>query len=197
MNIRQLHKQVGTLLRLRPIPRRVTSNGEILPVSDDEWRLEEILNDPPRIHLYMAAAGLKLVLQSDNVKSYQSPCFLLLRCRLTIAGKEIRIEPIHVLDVEGEEAAREQAMRGPNGTYRYWVSVEGFPDDLRSFSIDSAKRFGHRPSASAMSATWGNTSFVYEGPQPPRVIETLASKHHLRFRCATLDSLVTPGPNVP
>jgi hypothetical protein len=95
MNIKQLHKQVGTDLRLRPLPIRRESNGGQLPSSDDLWRLETILDNPARLKLKNLSTHHVVELQSDNVRGYQSPDFLLLRCELTISPTGISFEPVH------------------------------------------------------------------------------------------------------
>ena len=95
MNVKQLHKQVGTDLRLRPLPIRRNGNGAELPPSDDPWRLQDILDNPARVKLKNLSTGHVVELQSDNVRSYQSPDFLLLRCELTISPSGISLEPVH------------------------------------------------------------------------------------------------------
>lgn len=94
MNVSQLRRQIGTLLRLRPLPRRLTSDGTPLPPIDDRWRLDAILDSPARLSLVSQRTGHVLVLQPDNVKEFRSPDFLLLRCRLTISPRGIDIEPL-------------------------------------------------------------------------------------------------------
>lgn len=95
MNIRQLQKQVGSTMRLRPLPIRRMGNGQELPPSDDAWRLVDILDKPARVQLSNIATGHVLELQSDNIRGYQSPDFLLLRCQLTISPLGISVEPSH------------------------------------------------------------------------------------------------------
>lgn len=95
MNIHQLQKQIGHNLRLRPLPIRQGTNGELLPSSDDPWRLNQILDKPARVELSNIATGHILELQSDNIRGYQSPDFLMLRCELTISPRGISIEPTH------------------------------------------------------------------------------------------------------
>lgn len=95
MNVRQLHKQVGTDLRLRPLPIRIMGNGEQLAPSDDSWRLVAILENPARVKLKNLSTGHVLELQPDNIRGYQSPDFLMLRCELTISPEGISLEPTH------------------------------------------------------------------------------------------------------
>jgi hypothetical protein len=94
MNLNQLNKQVGTTLRLRPLPTRFGPDGGHLPPSDDPWRLEEILQQPSRVRLINIHTGHFVELQPDNVREYRSPDFLLLRCQLIINGPRIEIEPV-------------------------------------------------------------------------------------------------------
>lgn len=95
MNLKQLNKQLGTNLRLRPIPRRIDGTGVRLADSDDSWRLEKILDKPSSIQLLNIHTGHVLKLQPDNVKEYRSPDFLLLRCQLVIRPQAIEIEPVY------------------------------------------------------------------------------------------------------
>src|SRR5438552_16103012 len=94
MNLKQLSKQVGTNYRLRPLPIRVGADGAQLPDSDDQWRLEAVLEDPARVKLVNIRTNHGVEIGSDNIREYRSPDFLLLRCQLRIAGYEVSIEPI-------------------------------------------------------------------------------------------------------
>lgn len=98
MNIRQLRKQIGTNLRLRPIPRRIAQDGTQIPTSDDLWQLETLLDSPPRVRLVNLPTGHFIELQPDNIREYRSPDFLLLRCQLTIEGPTVHLEPIHTFN---------------------------------------------------------------------------------------------------
>jgi len=95
MNLRQLKKQLGTTLKLRPLPIRIGPDNERLPDSDDQWRLEEILEEPPRLRLLNISTNHVLEIQPDNVKEYRSPHFLLLRCQLTLLPDKTTIEPLY------------------------------------------------------------------------------------------------------
>ncbi|MCH7778182.1 MAG: hypothetical protein IH878_16875 [Gemmatimonadetes bacterium] len=75
MNLKHLHKQVGKELKLRPLPIRIGPDGERLPDSDDQWRLEEILTQPARIRLVNIHTSHFVELQTDNVREYRSPEF--------------------------------------------------------------------------------------------------------------------------
>lgn len=98
MNLQGLQKNLGQTLRLRPLPIRLDSEGSDLGPADDPWRLDAILRDPNRIQLSNLPTGHILVLQSDNVKQFQSPDFLILRCQLTIVGATIHQEPVFQFD---------------------------------------------------------------------------------------------------
>ena len=84
MNLNQLSKNIGQLLHLRPEARRVDGSGKHLEVLDDQWRLEGIYAKPNRIALLNIHTGHAVELQTDNLKQFQSPDFLLLRCQLTL-----------------------------------------------------------------------------------------------------------------
>jgi len=94
MNLDQLRKNLGHLMRLRPLPIRRGPKAEQLESIDDPWRLEAILPSPTRVRLSNIRTHHFVELQSDNVRSFQSPDFLLLRCQLTISARGIDIEPI-------------------------------------------------------------------------------------------------------
>ena|SRR6266850_4537246 len=98
MNIRQLKKDVGTNLRLRPMPIRMAQDGTQMPFSDDPWKLEALLDNPPRARLVNLSTGHFIELQPDNIREYRSPDFLLLRCKLTIEGPKVYLEPIHAFN---------------------------------------------------------------------------------------------------
>ena len=72
MNLKQLRKQLGTNLRLRPLPKRINLEGEHLPDSDDHWQLEKILEDPSTVQLSNTHTGHVLKLQPDNVREFES-----------------------------------------------------------------------------------------------------------------------------
>jgi hypothetical protein len=98
VNIRQLKKQVGMNLRLRPMPIRVDRDGSHMPQADDPWQLEALLDTPPRVRLVNLPTGHFIELQPDNIREYRSPDFLLLRCQLTIEGSRVHLEPIHAFN---------------------------------------------------------------------------------------------------
>ena len=94
MNIEQLQNQVGTNLRLRPLPVRIGPDGNVLPASDDQWHLEEILNGPTRLRLINVATHHVLELQPDNVQEYRSQDFLMLRCQVYMVARRVWFEPL-------------------------------------------------------------------------------------------------------
>ncbi len=104
MNTDQLKKNVGQLLRLRPLPQFVVDEGadaialfptpwRVTPdqVTDFYWRLDEVT--AAGVKLVCLLTGHKVTLGNDNVKEYRSPNFLILKCQLIIEGREVRIEP--------------------------------------------------------------------------------------------------------
>ena len=94
MNIKQLSKQIGRTLQLVPPPVQTSPSGEQTPFNHNEWRLEDILDHPTRLSIRNNRSGHLVELQSDNVKEYRSPDFLILRCQLKIEGASIGIEPL-------------------------------------------------------------------------------------------------------
>lgn len=95
MNLKKLEQQIGTNLKLRPLPVEVAADGQESPILDEEWRLDSILAQPSRVVLTNIQRGLPLELQTDNVREFRSPHFLLLRCQLRISGNQIDLEPHH------------------------------------------------------------------------------------------------------
>ncbi len=94
MNVDQLNKQIGTFVKLRPVPMRVGPLGEILPKRDDDWQIQNIMNKPNRVCLSNISTGHYVELGADNVREYRTPNFLLLRCQLIIKATGISIEPL-------------------------------------------------------------------------------------------------------
>jgi hypothetical protein len=71
-------------------------SGAQLPPVDEYWRLVAIREGPTRLELHGVDSGLVVELQPDNVKGYQSPDFLVLRCQLRVTDGAVGIEPILV-----------------------------------------------------------------------------------------------------
>ncbi|HKW94038.1 MAG TPA: hypothetical protein VJX92_19265 [Methylomirabilota bacterium] len=106
MNTEQLRKNVGQLLRLRPMPKLVQRWGAEVSVltseeprykketvgTDYDWRLEKV--EKNEVVLHCIHTDHRVTLGTDNVREYRTPHFLLLRCQLTLQGDEVRIEPI-------------------------------------------------------------------------------------------------------
>jgi hypothetical protein len=93
MNVEQFKKQLGTNVKLRPLPVCFGAFGQRLRQQDDEWLVEEISKNPNRVKLHNIRTGHILELQSDNIREYRSPHFIILRCKVIIDGAKIRIEP--------------------------------------------------------------------------------------------------------
>ncbi len=106
MNIEQLKKNVGQLLRLRPHPLLVEGYGSTVSTlssdgpryekfgtrTDYDWRLEEVTMKA--VTLVCRYTGHRATLGPDNVREYRSPNFLLLKCQLILEGDQVRIEPL-------------------------------------------------------------------------------------------------------
>lgn len=93
MQVEQLRKNIGSQLRLRPIPIRLrTATGEVLPPEDDQWTLLRIENG--RVELHNIRTGHVAQLGNDNIREYRTPDFLLLRCQLTLTERNVLIEPL-------------------------------------------------------------------------------------------------------
>ena len=183
MDARKLKNQIGSLLRLRPPPMRVTDDGGQLGACDDPWTLSEILAGPTRVRLVNSLTGHVLVLQSDNIREYRSPDFLLLRCQLTIKPREIAIEPIFTPSPDLCADERGRITPDTDGSYHFHVAASGFSEDVAAFIGEARKRFGTGVISSVASAGWTDTSFDCNGPHKPEVVETLARKHHLNVAC--------------
>ncbi|HNU06834.1 MAG TPA: hypothetical protein PKO33_03640 [Pyrinomonadaceae bacterium] len=93
MNLSQLQQQVGTRLKLRPVPRRSTATEDFGETQDDEWTLDEILTQPNRLRLTNVANGVSVELETDNIREYRSPQFLILRCQITVTDQDVHLEP--------------------------------------------------------------------------------------------------------
>ena len=106
MNLRQLKKQDGSFLRLRPLPVRLDNAGHHLPSVDDQWRIRIVQGAHPCIRLVNNVTGHAVELQPDNIKEYRSPDFLLLRCQIIIGPKDVSIEPV---EFHSERLARVEA----------------------------------------------------------------------------------------
>jgi hypothetical protein len=94
VNAEQLKKRVGGLYRLRPMAARLGADREELEPIDDQWRLDSVETNPARVVVRNIRTGHFVELQSDNVREYRSPDFLVLRCQLALWGRSVEIEPI-------------------------------------------------------------------------------------------------------
>ncbi len=93
MNFKQFKKNIGRTLRLSPLPERIDSTGRRLPDIEDEWRLDSVSRRPRRIRLVNIHTHHVVELEGDNLRGYQSPDSLELRCRLIIRSTGIQIKP--------------------------------------------------------------------------------------------------------
>jgi hypothetical protein len=94
MNRKQLSRNIGQMIRLRPLPWRIDWNRRRLDDVDDMWMLDGVDDHPARVRLHHIATGHIIELASDNVEEWRSPDFLLLRCQIIIGPLGVDIEPI-------------------------------------------------------------------------------------------------------
>jgi hypothetical protein len=90
MNKRMLSNMAGTFVRLRPKVKMVEA-GEVIGEADDRWNVIEVSDRD--ITLHNDRTDHRYTLGLDNVRSFQSPDFLLLRCDLSNEGNDIAVEP--------------------------------------------------------------------------------------------------------
>lgn len=160
MNLSQLSKQVGTNLRLRPLPSRIGSDGKNLPPIDDQWHLERIFDKPSRVRLVNIHTHHSIELQPDNIREYRSPDFLILRCQLTIKGANIKIEPIvgnQGAPTDQSRSAETEAIMQKIGTSSpsEWMYYD--PDATYSYKKDVNLRIErHPPTNSQFPEPWAH-----------------------------------------
>lgn len=101
MNVDQLKKNVGSAVRLRPLPQRVNhlTGGALLP-EDDNWTIVRIEGSAVRLQNHRTAHVVDL--GNDNIREFRTPDFLLLRCQLTLTGTDVVIEPVVGAGVAGD-----------------------------------------------------------------------------------------------
>jgi hypothetical protein len=103
VNKEQLARQIGKQFRLRPPVSVLSPDGKSVQGADDAWTLLPLkgkfieLKNPRTDHL--------LRLGFDNLREFRTPDFLLTKCNVTLAGNEVKIEPI----VEKPQTATSQA----------------------------------------------------------------------------------------
>jgi transcriptional regulator with XRE-family HTH domain len=93
-DLERLRPRLTKALRLRPLPIRLGDAGELLPPIDDDWMLERVEADPPRIHIENLATGHVIDLQPPHIREFFPPDVLLLRVRPEIMGRKIKLEPV-------------------------------------------------------------------------------------------------------
>src|SRR5205823_4955213 len=81
MNKRMLQNVVGKQVRLRPKIHVTNADGRA-SAADDPWLVEEVTDDA--LTLRNAKLDVRHALGLDNVRSFQTPDFLLLRCDMTV-----------------------------------------------------------------------------------------------------------------
>ena len=110
MNLEELTKNVGQFFQVRPRVIRTTllvrvlrrlrllEVGSVIPKRgrvkvDYEWRLDDVSVPAGTVTLSCLRTGHKMTLKGDNVREYRTPNFILLRCRVTLDGDRVHIEP--------------------------------------------------------------------------------------------------------
>ena len=51
MNLKKLEQQIGTNLKLKPVPIEIAADGQGFPIPNEEWQLDAILGQPSRLVL--------------------------------------------------------------------------------------------------------------------------------------------------
>jgi len=93
MNVEQLKKNVGSVVKVRPTAIRQDSvTGEILPEIDDNWMIDRVGDG--KVSLRNLSTDHVVDLGNDSVREYRTSGHLLLRCQLTLSGNRAHVEPI-------------------------------------------------------------------------------------------------------
>ena len=92
MNTKFSKKNIGKKVRLRPVANKKIPECELLPLSDDEWLVTSA--DDKVVELRNTRTDHILVLGVDNIHSFRTPNFLILRCQITLQGDNVNIEPL-------------------------------------------------------------------------------------------------------
>jgi hypothetical protein len=91
---------------LRPLPLRMTVEGERQPSEDAFWRVETA--DATALQLKNLSTDHVLTLGYDNVREFRTPDFLILQCQIILKGNQAIIEPRVIVSanrtLEGFEA---------------------------------------------------------------------------------------------
>ena len=75
MNAQQLVKNIGALVRLRPIPERRQHDGMSLPQLDDQWTIMRV--ETGVVELRNIRTDHLTRLGFDNIREFRTPDFLL------------------------------------------------------------------------------------------------------------------------
>src|SRR5215469_7823235 len=100
MNKEQIKKSLGHRVRIRPIAKQFDGT-KALPLMDDDWIIRRVDDD---VELSNMRTGHAAILGFDHIFSYMSEPgrdsggikygFLQLRIQLSLAGKDVKIEPL-------------------------------------------------------------------------------------------------------
>ncbi len=97
MNVEQLRKNIGSLVRIRPMAKRLDPfSGGWLEQRDDLWRIRGI--EKGCVSLQNIRTRHVREIGPDNIKEYRTDdadsAFLLLRCQLVMTLSNVLLEPL-------------------------------------------------------------------------------------------------------
>lgn len=135
MNRKRLSENVGRLLKLRPMVRRYDDDRNRLPDLDDEWQVNRV--DADSVALFNPRTRHSFDLGFDNIKNFQSPNYLILRCQISLVKEGVHIEPLMETKYRkpSADAVLAQALRDAVG------AIPGLrPTDLERLLDDDERR---------------------------------------------------------
>jgi hypothetical protein len=104
VNFDQLSRNVGRSLRLRPHPQILDASGARRN-ADDSWLLESVDLKARTVTFRHVYSGRQIELFGDNIREYQNPDFIVLRCEVTLTVEGFEIEPL----IPGQVSQQTQA----------------------------------------------------------------------------------------
>lgn len=138
MNKKMLQQMVYKTVRIRPKARREDETGTVLPELDDDWFVSRV--DDSVLALLNQRTRHVVELGLDNVKSFQTPNFLMLKCRITIGLPHVghRVEPLipSALVNPTQDEVLTQAIRDS------WTAIPGWRKGAIESLLGDDKRRG-------------------------------------------------------